>query len=119
MKKIIEKHLPLGPRILVEVDEVKEMKSKVIVLKKDYDTEITRNNSGIVRAVSPHAFIDYADGSPWVKVGDKVTFLKHAGSPREIEGKLYRILNDVDLLTVFTTEEIEIEGEENARNDAA
>jgi co-chaperonin GroES (HSP10) len=65
----------------------------------------------MVIASGEMAFHGWGNGEPWVKVGNRVTFLKHGGVLKKINDEDYRIINDEDLLTVFTEEEVEIQEE--------
>lgn len=111
----IEKHEALGYRILVKVDEVEEVKalknSSLVIVKSDrlIDNESAAVDTGIVVDIGRNAFKGYVDPTPWVEIGDRVSFLRHAGAIRKVNGQDYRILNDNDLLTRITTEEVVVE----------
>lgn len=115
IKKIIEIHKALGPRVLVRVDEApeaKKLKSSVIAIvekEQHVDRENAAVDTGTVIDIGSSAFIGFGDNRPWVNLGDRVTFLKHAGAIRKINGCDCRILNDSDLLTAIALEEIEQE----------
>lgn len=121
-KKIIEMHEPLGPRVLVKVDmaeEVEKLKSTMIEIverEKHIDRESAIVDTGVVVGIGNSSFQGFGNDEAWVKVGDKVSFLKHAGAIRKINGEDYRILNDTDLLTLITTKEIEEEANNVGRN---
>jgi co-chaperonin GroES (HSP10) len=112
VKKMIEIHEPLGCRILVKVDVPENVeKSTLILVKATKDREFTEMDTGMVIDIGESAFIGFGDNRPWVKVGDKVAFLKHAGAIRVINDEDHRVLNDNDLLTKITFKEIEVEEE--------
>ena len=102
-----EKLIPLGPRILVQVDAPSEItKSKIHILEQTKDRESASVETGTVLAIGHVAFDGFGDGSPWVKKGDRVCFLKHAGSIRKVDGIDYRIFNDMDLLAKIEYDEV-------------
>lgn len=104
----VEKHKALGPRILVKVDPLDEMKKTTIqILESTKDRESTIVETGEVVDIGSVAFDGFGDGEAWINVGDKVCFLRHAGHIRKINGVEHRILNDTDLLTLITYEEVE------------
>jgi co-chaperonin GroES (HSP10) len=92
--------LPLGTRVLVQIDKVEEKSEGGIVLvESTVENEKTMTQTGTLVAIGPCAFSGFGDGSPWAEVGDKVRFIRHAGQLIEVEGIEYRILNDVDMIS--------------------
>jgi co-chaperonin GroES (HSP10) len=97
----------VGHHILVKVSTKKknEIKDKVstggIVLETvdDQVANLHRDNlaatSGEVIDIGPTAFEDMP-GDPWCKVGDKIKFVRYSGVHEEIEGELFRLMNDED-----------------------
>lgn len=89
---------PVGWRVLIKPQEVKEVSAGGIIL----NTEITKereqmgNTTGIVVALGDQCFAD--EPTPWCKVGDKVIFAKYAGLLyRGKDGLHYRMVNDKDI----------------------
>jgi co-chaperonin GroES (HSP10) len=111
-KKMIEVHIPLLHRVLVKVDiaeEAKKLKSSIIEVveaEKHIDRENAAVDTGIVVDIGETAFQDFGSDL-CVKIGDRVTFLRHAGAIRKINGEDHRVLNDSDLLTKITLKEVE------------
>jgi co-chaperonin GroES (HSP10) len=111
--KIIEVHKPLLHRLLVKVDiaeEAKKLEStiiKVVKAEEHIDRENAAVDTGTVIDVGETAFKDF--GAKRIKVGDRVTFLRHAGAIRKINGEDHRVLNDSDLLTKITTKEVPVD----------
>lgn len=97
---------PLGPRVIVRPDEFDEAdpvyesaKKAGIVLQKD-KREQQAVVKGTVVSIGSLAFhAPVGDGTPWVKVGDRVYYAKFAGKeiidPETKEELL--LLNDEDL----------------------
>jgi co-chaperonin GroES (HSP10) len=111
--KIIEIHEPLLHRVLVKVDVAEEAKKlestiiKVVKAEEHIDRENAAVDTGTVVDVGETSFQDF--GARSVNVGDRVTFLRHAGAIRKINGEDHRVLNDSDLLTKITTKEVPVD----------
>lgn len=101
---------PAGHRVIVRVDNVEETDDVYKAVKKAglYVPDHLKNREqkslcqGVVTHVGRTAFRDFGDGEPWASVGDRVLFVKYAGSeyldPETKE--LYRFINDVDIFGV-------------------
>ena len=97
---------PLGPRVIVKPDDFDDAdphyaaaKRAGIVLKRD-KFEQDAVVIGTVVSIGPKAFHEpVGDGTPWVKVGDRVYYAKFAGKQvidPETKDELL-LLNDEDL----------------------
>lgn len=116
MKKIVEKLIPSGHRLLVRVDSVPELKKSAIHIPDSVkDRESCATETGVIVAVGESAFVGFGDDSPWGKVGDRICFIRHAGHLRKVNNEDYRIINDVDMLCVIEDIEVEdVEGNTDA-----
>lgn len=97
---------PLGPRVIVRPDEFDHAdpvyasaKAAGIVLQKD-KREQAAVVKGTVHSIGDQAFqAPVGNGTPWVKIGDRVYYAKYAGKeivdPETKEELL--LLNDEDL----------------------
>lgn len=103
----VGKHLIVKAHKLEEVDPIfKRIKAAGLEIpelkeKKLHERAVER---GTVLAISPSAWKDWFDGTPWCKVGDEIIFAKYGGHiivDNEIE---YVLLNDEDVLCVISKE---------------
>lgn len=94
---------PTGHHTLVLPDVIDEKSAGGIILApQSRELEQRASTKGILVAVGASAWYDFAEGKPWAKVGDRVSYAKFAGI--EMEGadkKKYMLLNDQDILAVF------------------
>jgi chaperonin GroES len=103
----IEKHTAKGTRLLIKVDAVEELtKGSIVIPQNAMEREVLAVETGVIVSMGECAFSGYADGEPWANVGERITFIKHAGRPYKINGEEYRYINDVDMLGVVDYEEI-------------
>jgi len=89
---------PVGWRVLIKPQEVKEMSEGGIILTTEVskNREQMGNTTGIVISMGDDCYAD--EPAPWCKVGDKVIFAKYAGLLyRGKDGKQYRMVNDKDI----------------------
>ena len=89
---------PVGWRVLIKPQEVKEVSQGGIILSTDKgkEREQMANTTGIVIAMGAECYAD--EPSPRCKVGDKVIFAKYAGLLyKGRDGKEYRMINDKDI----------------------
>jgi len=105
MNENIKKVAPAGHRVLVRPDNVEEMTASGIVLahenkKRKVEAQVT----GTVVAVGSQAWLEFSDGSPWAKAGDRVLFAEFAGKLVKISGVTHRIINDEDITAVVLEE---------------
>lgn len=92
-----------GHHCLVLPDEVAEKtKGGIILAPQSREQEQRAATKGILVDIGPSAWAEFADGEPWAKVGDYVSFAKYAGiEMKGNDGKKYVLLNDQDILAVF------------------
>lgn len=95
--------VPAGHRVLVKPDEVEEKTSGGLYLA--VETKERKANEqifGTVIKVGVNAWKAFDDGSPWAKVGDRVTFAKYGGFNIEdpVTKEKFRLLNDEDICAV-------------------
>jgi len=89
---------PVGWRILVKPQEIKEMSESGIVITsgKYKEREQMANTTGIVIAMGKECFAD--EPAPWCNIGDKIIFAKYAGLLYlGKDGSEYRMINDKDV----------------------
>lgn len=89
---------PIGWRVLIKPQEVREVSQGGIILSTDKgkEREQMANTTGIVIAMGDQCYAD--EPNPWCKVGDKVIFAKYAGLLyKGRDGKEYRMINDKDI----------------------
>jgi co-chaperonin GroES (HSP10) len=104
---------PLGPRVVIkpddftEVDPVYEAAKKVGLIIKEDKREQEAVVKGTVISIGELAFhAPVGNGTPWVKVGDRVYYAKFAGKtivdPQDKAE--YLLLNDEDLCVLIEGE---------------
>ena len=89
---------PVGWRVLIKPQEVKEVSQGGIILttEKSKEREQMANTTGIVIAMGDQCYAD--EPAPWCGVGDKVIFAKYAGLLYlGKDGASYRMVNDKDI----------------------
>ena len=89
---------PVGWRVLIKPQEVKEVSKGGIILATDITKEREQmgNTTGVVIAIGDQCYSD--ESAPWCKVGDKVIFAKYAGLVYlGKDGSHYRMINDKDV----------------------
>ena len=89
---------PVGWRVLVKPQEVKQMSKGGIILSTDTNKEREQmgNTTGLVVAMGDQCYAD--EPAPWCKVGDKIIFAKYAGLLYlGKDGNQYRMINDKDV----------------------
>jgi len=89
---------PVGWRVLIKPQEVKEVSQGGIILttEKSKEREQMGNTTGIVIAMGDQCYAD--ELTSWCKVGDKVIFAKYAGLLYlGKDGHQYRMVNDKDI----------------------
>lgn len=100
----------VGHRIIVQVDDIgedKQQKDGHVILThstNDFEREREFQEKGTIVDIGPSAYnLSHHDGD-WVKVGDYVLYKKYDGHKflDEETGRLYRILNDEDVIAKFT-----------------
>lgn len=99
------KVIPLHDRVVVERAEAETKTASGFILP---DNAQEKPSEGIVIAVGKGA-VSSATGNrvPMeVKVGDRVIFLKHAGSQLKIDGKTYTVLTEKEIHAILETETV-------------
>jgi chaperonin GroES len=89
---------PVGWRVLIKPQEVREVSKGGIILttEKSKEREQMANTTGIVIAMGDQCYAD--EPAPWCQVGDKVIFAKYAGLLYlGKDGQAYRMVNDKDI----------------------
>ena len=89
---------PVGWRILVKPQEIKETsESGIVITSGSYkNREQMANTTGVVVAMGNDCFAD--EPAPWCKIGDKIIFAKYAGLLYlGRDGSEYRMINDKDV----------------------
>lgn len=101
-----------GHRVLVQPDSLhdfdpvfKSAKSTGIVIAQPTERkEATGVDTGIVVQVGPSAFHGFGDSTPWCKVGDKISYVRHGGkfvcNPDNKE-QSWLVINDEDVVMVW------------------
>lgn len=101
----------LGHHVLIEVEQVEKKSEEIrtkaglyLPEKNSLETEEKREQlgkeKGKVSQIGKYSWKDYGDGEPWVKVGDTVYFKRYEGIDHEVDGKHYKIVNDIDIIAV-------------------
>lgn len=99
----MSKFVAIGFRVHVKPDvnetEVAARKAGIVLAPtNDRKQEQLAVDTGVVVDIGPTAWADYG-GEPWVKVGDKVVYARHAGyAVGEADDKVL-VLNDGDIVT--------------------
>ena len=96
----IENLVPTGPRVLLEVKIAEEVAESGIIIrsKKLAEEDELTMEIGTVVAIGDIAYHDWAEGKPWIAVGDTVMFIRYTGKAIKLHGKTYRVLNDEDVI---------------------
>ena len=95
---------PVGPTITVKIspDDEEAVRSELLEIP---DNVVNANDAaatrGVVVELSPHAYKDWFDGEPWVKVGDTVYIKKYSGINKIIDGELYRVVYDKEVWAIL------------------
>lgn len=94
----------VGHRVVVKPDPIEEYSEGGIAIVSDKNRELAAQTFGTVVEIGPQAWMDYGDGTPWVKEGDRVIYAKYAGmTVREPDSDTeYVVLNDTDIIAKAT-----------------
>lgn len=105
---------PLGSRVLVQIKSAREKtKGGIILTNEDRSTEKWNTQIGKVISVGPLAFHNrntaelWPEGA-WVQGGEFVRVPKYGGDRFEVDGALFVVFNDLDLLAVVTADPLQI-----------
>jgi co-chaperonin GroES (HSP10) len=109
---------PLGDRVLIKPDEIEKTSPGGIIIVDPEERHAMAQSIGTVVAVGPDCWVDHVErgpqgtktvgfSGPFAQPGDRVCFAKYGGLqvPGK-DGKLYRIMNDVDI-TAKVDEEVD------------
>jgi len=94
---------PTGHHVLVLPDKVEEKTSGGIYLAPQArEDEQRASTKGVLVAIGPTAWQEFADGKPWAQTGNYVLYARYGGinMPGE-DGEDYVLLNDQDILAVL------------------
>jgi len=94
---------PTGHHVLVLPDKVKEKTEGGIYLPEvTREDEQRASTRGLLVAVGPTAWLEFADGEPWAQPGDYVSYAKYGGiGMKGVDDTDYVLLNDQDILAIF------------------
>jgi chaperonin GroES len=92
---------PQGDRVLVRVEEIEEVTEGGIVIPlTERQKHEQAQMAAVLVATGKDAWSDYAE--PFAAIGDRVLYQRHSGIQlRGKDGKLYRMVNDVDILATL------------------
>jgi len=92
--------IPTGGHLLVLPDKVEEKTAGGIYLPQETrDKEQRAATVGTLVDIGESAWTDLDDGSPWAKIGDKVSYARYAGVSMIGQDKQsYVLINDNDVL---------------------
>ncbi len=95
---------PTGHYILVLPEAVeKKTKSGIILANETIENAERDTTQGVLIAVGPIGWIEFGDGTPWAKAGDKVAYGRHAGRDMVgTDGEKYILMNCEDILAVLS-----------------
>lgn len=90
-----------GYRVVVELDAVEEKTAGgIIITHRIKQTDEICCTTGTIVEIGEFSYKEYP--GYWFKVGERVIFAEHSGRlwKDTATGKLYRIMNDLDILAV-------------------
>lgn len=94
---------PTGHYILVLPDVVENTTASGIILTDETVENAQRDTTvGALIEVGQIGWKEFGDGTPWAKVGDKVSYGKYAGRDMTgLDGEAYVLMNCEDILAVL------------------
>jgi len=101
----------VGHRVIILVDDIsdgdRQQKEGHVILTHstdDYEREREFQERGAIVDIGPSAYNLSHHDKAWVKIGDRVLYKKYDGHKflDEETGKLYRIVNDEDIIAKVT-----------------
>lgn len=96
---------PAGHKILIKPRPVEEKTKSGIILALDVERYGEATTEGTVVAIGPTAYKKVDDGTPWCKVGDKVSYGKYAGARLSIDKdgveEDFVVIHDVDVVAIL------------------
>jgi len=96
-----------GHYVAVKPEDVEKISEGGIVMPTEFDPnklvrETVGTTKGTVIDVGANAWIGHGDGQPWAKIGDKVSFIRHASKIIEDDdGKEVFIMVDENIIYVY------------------
>lgn len=97
---------PAGHKILIKPKPVEEKTKSGIILAREIERYQEATTEGTVVAIGPTAYKKVDDGTPWCKVGDKISYGKYAGARLTIENQDgveedFVVIHDVDVVAIL------------------
>lgn len=89
---------PLFDRVVIDPQVEENVSHAGIVLP---ETSQERPQIGVVVAVGDGENFDCVKSEMKVKIGDKILFQKYAGNELKLDGKVYIVLRQIDVIGVF------------------
>lgn len=102
--KRLEIPIVKGPRILVEIEELKDLKVERIVLSETHqDRRRSGCETGRVVSIGPDAFLKERATEPYCVPGEYILFIQYAGIEYKHPEtkKMYRIINPADVACII------------------
>ena len=96
-----------GHYVAVKPKEVETVSDGGIVMPSEFDPnkknrETVGTTRGIVIDIGPNAWVGHNDSKPWAKVGDEVSFIRHASKiVEDDDGKEVFIMVDENIIYVY------------------
>lgn len=99
----LDKLIPIGTKVVVEVEKLDEKSKGGIYLPEDTRRQDQdRVTKGKMFMMGPLAFVDLVDSSESLveqmpSIGDTVFFVKYAGKELSLEDREFRVIHDEDI----------------------
>lgn len=99
--------IPAGNRVLLKADPIEIVsKGGIIQIASTESEKLERaaQTNGTLVSVGKEAWEDYS--THWAEVGDRVSYIRHAGTwiNDPTNNEEYVLLNDLDILAIITEE---------------
>ncbi len=88
---------PLYDRVVIEPNREENIVHGIVLP----ETSQERPQTGVIIAVGDGESVDTDKTDMKVKVGDKVLFDKYAGVELKLDGKVYVVMRQIDIIGVF------------------
>lgn len=97
---------PCGHRLVIwPIPKERKTASGIVIPDATANREDMAQIDAVVVSIGPNAWKDQPTGS-WCEEGDTILIAKYAGLVREgKDGKIYRVINDLDVVCVVETGE--------------
>lgn len=93
---------PTGHHVLILPDTVEKTTASGIYLPEETrQQQQAATVTGKIIAIGKQAWVGFAEGEPWAKVGDKVFYAKYGGCLVTHEKKEFRLVNDEDIVAII------------------